>query len=105
MTGPLVVGNGGDLMSGLPLQSLQIDDEHPVHRPLRLLAIIQAPIERVDAILDRHASLVQLLDHEWIHLTIMDPTQDNAFFHYGPDGWTAHTNTTSSAPARSGQAS
>ncbi|PQJ34103.1 DUF2309 domain-containing protein [Salinibacter sp. 10B] len=87
----IVQGNGGDLMTGLPLQSLQIDDEHPFHRPLRLLTIIHAPTERVDAVLDRHASLVQLLDHEWIHLTIMDPTQNNRFFHYEAGKWTAHT--------------
>ncbi len=94
----IVQGNGGDLMTGLPLQSLQIDDEHPFHRPLRLLAVIQAPADRVDAILDRHASLAQLLDHEWIHLTIMDPTENNSFFHYESEGWTAHTNAAPSSP-------
>jgi len=82
----IVQGNGGDLMTGLPLQSLQSDDEHPFHRPLRLLAVIQAPTDRVDAILDRHASLVQLLDNEWISLTVMDPTQNNTFLHYQPGG-------------------
>jgi uncharacterized protein YbcC (UPF0753/DUF2309 family) len=87
----IVQGNGGDLMSGLPLQSLQSDDEHPFHRPLRLLAVIQAPTERIEAVLDRHATLAQLLDHQWIHLTAMDPTADDAFYHYEPGGtWAAH---------------
>ena len=86
----VVQGNGGDLMSGLPLQSLKADDEHVYHRPLRLMALIQAPTERVEAILDRHATLAQLFDHEWMHLTVMDPTQDDAFVHYRPDGsWAA----------------
>jgi hypothetical protein len=52
----------------------------------------------VDAILDRHATLAQLLDNEWIALTVMDPTQQNTFFHYQPGGtWAARTE----APASS----
>ncbi|MFO8098979.1 MAG: DUF2309 domain-containing protein [Salinibacter sp.] len=87
----VVQGNGGDLMSGLPLQSLQADDEHVYHRPLRLTAVIQAPIERVGSILDRQVDLTQLLDHEWMRLTVMDPQRENAFFHYTPGGsWTPH---------------
>jgi uncharacterized protein YbcC (UPF0753/DUF2309 family) len=94
----VVQGNGGDLMSGLPLQSLMADDEHVYHRPLRLTAIIQAPVDRVEAIIDRHATLAQLFDHEWLHLTVMDPTQDNAFLHYQPgDAWTSHAPSASSA--------
>jgi len=86
-------------MSGLPLQSLKADDERVYHRPLRLMALIQAPTDRVEAILDRHATLAQLFDHAWMHLTVMDPTQDDAFVHYRPDGsWAAQ------APAASGTA-
>jgi hypothetical protein len=96
----IVQGNGGDLMSGLPLQSLQIDDEHPFHRPLRLLAVIQAPTERIEAVLDRHATLAQLLDHQWIHLTAMDPTADDTFYHYEPGGtWAAHATPATPAAA------
>jgi len=85
----VVQGNGGDLMSGLPLQSLRADDEHVYHRPLRLTAVVQAPVDRVDTIIERHATLAQLLDHEWVRLTVMDPEQDDAFVHYRPDGdWT-----------------
>ncbi|MFP4227518.1 MAG: DUF2309 domain-containing protein [Salinivenus sp.] len=87
----VVQGNGGDLMSGLPLQSLRADDEHVYHRPLRLTAVVQAPVERVESILHRQADLTQLLDHEWVRLTVMDPEQDNSFFHYTPGGtWTPH---------------
>jgi len=82
----VVQGNGGDLMNGLPLQSLKADDEHVYHRPLRLTAIIQAPVDRVEAIIERHATLAQLFDHEWMHLTVMDPTQDHTFARYRPGG-------------------
>ncbi|MFB6279656.1 MAG: DUF2309 domain-containing protein, partial [Salinibacter sp.] len=87
----VVQGNGGDLMSGLPLQSLKADDEHVYHRPLRLTAVIQAPVDRVEAIIERHATLAQLFDHEWMHLTVMDPTQEYAFVRYRPGGtWEPH---------------
>jgi hypothetical protein len=96
----IVQGNGGDLMTGLPLQSLQIDDEHPYHRPLRLLSVVEAPTDRVDQILERHAALTQLFDNEWVRLTVLDPTQDHAFFHYRPGGsWEARSDAAVAAPA------
>jgi uncharacterized protein YbcC (UPF0753/DUF2309 family) len=82
----VVQGNGGDLMTGLPLQSLQSDDETVMHRPLRLTAVIHAPVDRVEAIIERHATLAQLFDHEWLHLTVMDPEQNNSFVRYEPGG-------------------
>lgn len=88
----VVQGNGGDLMTGLPLQSLRFDDETVVHRPLRLTAVIYAPVDRVDTIVDRQARLAQLFDNEWMHLTVMDPKQDDAFLRYEPGGaWESHT--------------
>jgi len=94
-------GNGGDLMTGLPLQSLKFDDETVVHRPLRLMAVIYAPVDRVDAIVERQATLAQLLDNEWIHLTVMDPKQDNAFLRYDANGdWTLDTADSPSVEAR-----
>ena len=79
-------GNGGDLMTGLPLQSLQSDDTTAYHHPLRLLAVIQAPVDRVETILRHNAELQQLFDHEWMGLTVMDPEQDNARLQYQPGG-------------------
>jgi hypothetical protein len=85
-------------MSGLPLQSLMADDETVMHRPLRLLAVVHAPVDRVDAIIERHATLAQLFDHEWLHLTVMDPEQDNAFVRYQPGGtWEAEASIESSS--------
>ncbi|RBI64589.1 DUF2309 domain-containing protein [halophilic archaeon] len=75
-------GNGGDLMTGLPLQSLYADADQPHHQPLRLTAVIHAPVERVTEILRQHEQLVQLLDNGWIQLTVLDPEQDNAPLHY-----------------------
>ncbi|WP_181692624.1 DUF2309 domain-containing protein [Natronomonas sp. LN261] len=75
-------GNGGDLMAGLPLQSLMIADDEPYHQPLRLSTIIHAPVERVTDIVADHEELTEILDNNWLSLTVVDPTQDHRVFHY-----------------------
>jgi len=79
-------GNGGDLMTGLPLQSLQVDDLTAYHRPLRLLAVVYAPQARVSRIVERNAQLRSLFDHEWMALTVLDPEQGNRRCSYQPGG-------------------
>ena len=39
-----------------------------MHQSLRLLAVIQAPIERIDAIIQRNEVLVDLIDGKWMTL-------------------------------------
>jgi len=85
-------GNGGDLMTGLPQQSLMSADDDPYHQPLRLSTVVHAPVERVTEILAEHESLTTLLDNEWLALTVVDPTQDHDAFHYERDlEWTPLT--------------
>ncbi|MFO8231605.1 MAG: DUF2309 domain-containing protein [Longimonas sp.] len=87
-------GNGGDLMTGLPLQSLQSDDTTPYHHPLRLMAVIQAPVARVEQVLDRNVQLRTLFDHEWMALAVMDPEEDNIVRRYQPGGtWETRADT------------
>ena len=78
-------GNGGDLMTGLPLQSLMLADDEPYHQPLRLSTVVHAPVERVTAVLADHGELAQLLDNDWLSLTVVDPTQDHRAFRYEAD--------------------
>ncbi|EMA66942.1 hypothetical protein C461_09297 [Halorubrum aidingense JCM 13560] len=75
-------GNGGDLMTGLPLQSLMAADDNPHHQPLRLSTIVHAPVDRVTDVLAEHEELTELLDNDWLSLTVVDPTQDHRAFHY-----------------------
>jgi hypothetical protein len=83
-------GNGGDLATGLPLQSLYRDDDEPYHQPLRLSTVIHAPVERVTDVLAAHDELAQLLDGGWLSLTVVDPDQDHRSFHYEGDlEWTS----------------
>ena len=75
-------GNGGDLMTGLPLQSLMAADDEPYHQPLRLSTIVHAPVDRVTEAMAGHESVTKLLDNGWLSLTVVDPTQDHRAFHY-----------------------
>jgi uncharacterized protein YbcC (UPF0753/DUF2309 family) len=75
-------GNGGDLMTGLPLQSLMAADDEPYHQPLRLSTVVHAPVERVASVLADHEGVTELLDNDWLSLTVVDPTRDHRAFHY-----------------------
>jgi uncharacterized protein YbcC (UPF0753/DUF2309 family) len=82
-------GNGGDLMTGLPLQSLMSGADDPYHQPLRLSTVIHAPVERVTGVLSAHSQLTELLDNDWLSLTVVDPEQDHRAFRYESDcEWT-----------------
>ncbi len=83
-------GNGGDLMTGLPLQSLNVTDDDPHHQPLRLSAVIHAPVDYVTDILERHDDVRELLDNGWIGgLTVLDPTSDELHHYQGDLEWAA----------------
>ncbi|SNZ15962.1 hypothetical protein SAMN06269185_2660 [Natronoarchaeum philippinense] len=75
-------GNGGDLRMGLPFQSLHDDDGAAYHSPLRPTTLLQAPVERVEAILERNDGLRELFDNEWLKLSVLDPERGDAVFHY-----------------------
>ena len=78
-------GNGGDLMTGLPLQSLMSADGELYHQPLRLSTVIHAPVQRVTDILAEHRSVRELLDNDWLSLTVVDPQREHRAFHYEGD--------------------
>ena len=64
-------GNGGDLRVGLPWQSVH-DGERLVHEPLRLSVLIEAPLEAMNAILEKHAAVRSLVDNGWLYLFAID---------------------------------
>ncbi|MDH4091562.1 MAG: DUF2309 domain-containing protein [Cyclobacteriaceae bacterium] len=64
-------GYSGDLRVGLPIQSVH-DGEKYQHEPAKLNVIIEAPIEAMNAVLEKHLSVRNLCDNEWIHLLAMD---------------------------------
>jgi hypothetical protein len=81
-------GNGGDLMTGLPLQSVAAADDEPYHQPLRLSVVIYAPVDRVTDVVARHDHLADLLDNGWLSLTVVDPADHTPFEYDGDLAWT-----------------
>ena len=60
-------GAGGDLGVGLPLQSL-FEGKLLYHEPMRLLVIVEAPLDRIDKIIACNPVLLDLFDGRWVHL-------------------------------------
>jgi len=73
-------GNGGDLMTGLPLQSLMSADDQHHHQPLRLSAVVHAPVDTVTDLIADHEEVQTLLENDWLSLTVVDPTQGHDTF-------------------------
>lgn len=65
------LGNGGDLQTGLPLQSVH-DGRKWIHEPLRLHVYLEAPRERIAAVLAKHEGVRHLVDHGWLLLSAME---------------------------------
>jgi uncharacterized protein YbcC (UPF0753/DUF2309 family) len=64
----VVLGNGGDLRTGLPLQSVVGADGRWFHEPIRLQVMVEADPQRIDAVLAKHAHIRNLVEHGWIRL-------------------------------------
>ncbi|WP_435095735.1 DUF2309 domain-containing protein [Halarchaeum sp. P4] len=75
-------GNGGDLMTGLPLQSLMAADDALHHRPLRLSVVVHAPVERVEDVLAANDHVATLCENGWLSLTVVDPTRGHDAYEY-----------------------
>ncbi|WP_432696266.1 YbcC family protein [Marinobacterium sp. YM272] len=60
-------GNGGDLRIGLAMQSLH-DGKNWRHQPLRLSVVIDAPRERIQAVIDKHEVVARLVNNGWLYL-------------------------------------
>jgi len=80
-------GHTGDLRIGLPWQSVH-DGEQFQHEPVRLNVMIEAPVEAMNAVIEKHETVRQLLDNGWIHLFALEagrPTQR----YLGDSSWCA----------------
>lgn len=66
-------GNASDLMHGLPLQSIYLDDETLFHTPVRLLTVIYAPPNRVLKIIQEQKVLKKFATNGWVHFNCIDP--------------------------------
>lgn len=79
-------GAGGDLRIGLAQQSVH-DGTRFMHDPMRLAVYIEADAEAIDGILAKHATIRTLVEHEWLFLYRIDPT-DSGVSLRTREGWT-----------------
>lgn len=78
----ILSGNGGDLQTGLPLQSL-VGENHFQHTPMRLQTVIAAPRSMIDTVIENHDLIENLLANQWLHLVAIEQGE---FYRYANDG-------------------
>ena len=84
----VMLGSQSDLQGGLPLQGVNDGARH-YHEPMRLLAIIDAPRERIAALIQKHEALQTLFHNQWVNLLAWEP-DSRSFHRYNPDAtWEA----------------
>ena len=83
----VVLGNGGDLRTGLALQSLQGEDGEWYHEPLRLQVVVEAPLEKITAELDALPQVRELIENGWVRLFALDPDSDRTTRWVPGQGW------------------
>ncbi len=79
-------GYSGDLRVGLPMQSVH-DGKDYQHEPLKLNVIIEAPIEAMNNILEKHSSVQDLCDNGWINLLAMNEKGEVSHKYEGKLNW------------------
>jgi len=74
----VVLGNGGDLRTGLPAQSVHAADGSWYHEPLRLQVLVEAPGDKIEAVLAAQPGVMDLVENGWVRLFALDPAGDGA---------------------------
>lgn len=90
----VIAGHTGDLRLGLPWQSVS-DGAALRHEPMRLLAVVQAPLDRIDAIVERNPILQELFGNDWVALAAREKA-DRPWQRWTRAGWRNWTESTSS---------
>lgn len=80
-------GNGGDLRTGLPFQSVH-DGKRFIHEPLRLNVFIEAPESAMESVMEKNPGVHALVENGWVHLHAL---HKNGTIHrcHGPGDWRA----------------
>lgn len=83
----VMLGRHSDLQTGLPLQTVNDGPRH-YHEPQRLLAVVEAGLDRLSALIARHEILQRFFDHRWVHLVAVDPVAGTLAQYRPGGGWT-----------------
>ncbi len=90
-TAGVIAGHEGDLRLGLPWQSVATGGRL-VHEPMRLLAVVQAPLARIDMVVDRNPILQRLFGNGWVSVAARE-SADHQWQRWTPAGWRSWTET------------
>ncbi|ACN98964.1 conserved hypothetical protein [Sulfurihydrogenibium azorense Az-Fu1] len=71
-------GNYSDLKIGLPYQTVYVEDR-PFHEPIRLIAFVEAPLEKVVEAASQTDHPMMLVKNEWIRLVVIDKEKNKVF--------------------------
>jgi uncharacterized protein YbcC (UPF0753/DUF2309 family) len=82
----VLLGSGGDLQLGLPWQSVAYGDEL-FHEPMRPLFVVQAPLERIDALIASSELLSQYVGGSWIALAAREQPEHPWQLRAPAGGW------------------
>ena len=86
----VMTGNLSDLRSGLPAQTVMRRGQ-PYHEPLRLILMIEAPLDLARRAIDSVAKVRSLVHGQWVRALIVDPTQDMQAFVFDQGQWHSYT--------------
>jgi len=81
-------GNGGDLQTGLPLQSLHNGSDW-VHEPVRLSVFLEAPKEILEEKIFTHSEVKNLILNRWITVFSIEPGTGKIYRFLGEHHWEA----------------
>ncbi len=76
----IMQGNGSDLMTGLPLQSVYKTDTQAYHESVRLMTLVYAPLTLIDKIIEKQPLLQKLFRNGWVLLISINPENNQPFF-------------------------
>ena len=83
----VMTGGLSDLRTGLPSQTV-LNKGLPYHEPIRLIAVIESPLEHARKAIESVVAVKTLVVNEWIRLLVIDPEKQEVYT-YNSGEWEA----------------
>jgi uncharacterized protein YbcC (UPF0753/DUF2309 family) len=83
----VVLGNGGDIRTGMAMQSVTGPDGSWFHEPLRLQVVVEAPREKIDRVLEAQPGVRELVEHGWVRIFSLHPEREEAYLYVPARSW------------------
>ncbi|GIW77030.1 MAG: UPF0753 protein [Phycisphaerae bacterium] len=83
----VVLGNGGDLRTGLAMQSVHLPGGEWFHEPLRLQVIVEASSDKIDQVLQQHPNVRDLVLNGWIRLFSLSKDSSDVYLKCSDGRW------------------